>query len=1283
MPMVSAIPVALPTALTKMPNGVTHGNGTMRSKVESDEASLESSTNEDKTSRVDVSKTTESSDTNTLAVIPDHFPPFPPHFLDFLKQMRAEKALKMEPSKMSESKPVSSSHAAPALQPLQQMAEEEKVVSVNVGKRKRGSQSSDEQQTSSTQQQHHKKPRVGPYHHVVPMDKSKFGQQYPRLDEPFQEGVTSNIPSHLDKLTADPYTAGQQAYEAAISALNAQKDGHTTSLNGTKDDLQDAAAAFHAQLFQLLLHRQRPSIASSLDTLSSNGSFGKGVIDELLELSAPNLSSFLTAPPPPPAPTTTHPTATTTTAVSINVAVEMKRAKSVTPDVPSVTPGMQLESTEPTSLKRRLTISGLKDVKERDASLPPPEKPVVISLRRTSTADSAMVPSQPKKAFTVPAPEVAPSSPAEPPKPPKPAPPPVAAPKIKLRLSLSNLSAPQSRERESTPGSKSEKGKQVQERSPIGSPKTNVQVTKADRGKDKEDQGREKTKDGREKGRDKDGEKERDRERDKDGEKEHKKQKKDKKDKKDKESRKCKEEKKDKESKKEKKREKSKLGDLESLIATLSSIPEGSSTLSPSIPQSLSPLAVNSSSHGKGQNGVRSAEKSMISPMDNILPSIPSSSSHPDLRPQQTLQQQIPSSLPGHHQNAPEDIINSWGRNGATQQANPGANPPPRTGMPGAAGRIGAAVPGTARGVPPGTAFRPGTGMRGMGGGFGLQVVDRPMTQQGLGGVKMTSQGPGRVVQDKTYFQAELRQKINLLWGEIAKLNNEAEQIQKENSNYSTFERRADALAEELKDLQGQLGDLNTLVDKLHTDADLEDLERACEQSKAKKQRQSQVLDEVFALRQQKDNLVRELERTIEAERQKAEAHINELPPAKRSQYLKWKEENQSLQTETETQQAEHARLLRSLNEIQAELRQDNLKQRAMVLHEKLSQAKSTKQELEDALKALELEPGPQERAQLLEKVRQHNVYRNWQRFIVTRNSIISTLITSASLKIKKDGQEVSTMERQISELEDKSRRLKDQLAHLETETEPQQHSEKNAKYEELVKRDKDMQAFIDVFDDKKRDAVERNTATERNIVALLEKIQALAKADQSSLHGKRRDSKVGSGKDLKSSENSFESLVQERDRRMQDLEKVTQLETKIQTELKALKEKSANLTSDLKKVANIAEVKKDVESSKKKNAADREVLRNQRDTLRQLVSMLSSKYDAKRSQLGENETYSQLTNLEQRLRQHEETNFSLKDFINAKSAESDYKPVAADVASLVVEINQQLIKLMSMPPAR
>nr|KAJ3414893.1 Intraflagellar transport protein 74 [Polyrhizophydium stewartii] len=538
----------------------------------------------------------------------------------------------------------------------------------------------------------------------------------------------------------------------------------------------------------------------------------------------------------------------------------------------------------------------------------------------------------------------------------------------------------------------------------------------------------------------------------------------------------------------------------------------------------------------------------------------------------------------------------------------------------------------------------------------GVNVVDRPTTQQGLGGIRPKMQGPGRQVQDVTFFQSELRQKSNLLADEIRRLALEVEQVTKENSNYATFEKRADTLAEELKELQGQLGDLNTLVDKLHTDTDLEEIERQYHQLKAKNQRESQVLDEVFMQRQQRESSIREIEKQIAEERQKAEGQINFLEPEKKAEYLRLRDENAKFVAAIEKLQEDIERQNQKAQQLQQELAQDAIKQKAVALHERLNEARDRKRELEESIKTSESESGPQEKARLLEQVKEDNL-------------------------------ETSGMERKIAELEEQLRKLREQISQADADLDPAQ-GERNAKYEELLKRDREMQAFLDSFDEKRHECLTRNQEAEHNIVELLERIKTLSKKDVSNMPSKEGFQELQGDlafkeNEMQNSENTMEALIQERDRRMQDLDKVGQLETKLNAELKHLREKILSMTEEMTKIGNIDSIKKEAEFSKRKNAAEREDLQFKRDVMRSSIQALTSRYEAKKAQLHENETYTQLGALEQRLRHHEGITFGLKDYIASKTAESDYKPLAKEVAKRMDEINAQLVKLMALPPTR
>jgi hypothetical protein len=126
-----------------------------------------------------------------------------------------------------------------------------------------------------------------------------------------------------------------------------------------------------------------------------------------------------------------------------------------------------------------------------------------------------------------------------------------------------------------------------------------------------------------------------------------------------------------------------------------------------------------------------------------------------------------------------------------------------------------------------GTAMRPGS-RAGLGPlNTNIQVAERPVTQQGMMGMKPVSQGPGRQIQDRSYYMGELRKRCDELQGEINKMNGEAEQYNKDNETYTKFEKKYNTLISEVRKLQGDLADLNLIADKSRNGTDPQDIDNA------------------------------------------------------------------------------------------------------------------------------------------------------------------------------------------------------------------------------------------------------------------------------------------------------------------------------------------------------------------------------------------------------------------------------------------------------------------------
>lgn len=65
-----------------------------------------------------------------------------------------------------------------------------------------------------------------------------------------------------------------------------------------------------------------------------------------------------------------------------------------------------------------------------------------------------------------------------------------------------------------------------------------------------------------------------------------------------------------------------------------------------------------------------------------------------------------------------------------------------------------------------------------------VTVMERPVTQQGISGMRPASAGPGRQVQDGTYYLGLLRNKITQITTEINKLKGDIDQCNKDNATY-------------------------------------------------------------------------------------------------------------------------------------------------------------------------------------------------------------------------------------------------------------------------------------------------------------------------------------------------------------------------------------------------------------------------------------------------------------------------------------------------------------------
>uniref|UniRef100_A0A8C7WMU1 Intraflagellar transport 74 n=1 Tax=Oryzias sinensis TaxID=183150 RepID=A0A8C7WMU1_9TELE len=590
--------------------------------------------------------------------------------------------------------------------------------------------------------------------------------------------------------------------------------------------------------------------------------------------------------------------------------------------------------------------------------------------------------------------------------------------------------------------------------------------------------------------------------------------------------------------------------------------------------------------------------------------------------------------------------------------------PPSSMGRP--PSRSGSAAPGAGRPPtavrPPLTAIRvptamvPGTsGYPGMRGGIPspgvlaapIKVTDRPVTQQGLSGMKTGIKGPQRQVLDKSYYLGLLRSKINELTTETSKLHKEIDNYNQENSVYLCYEKRAEDLAAEIKDLQGQLADHNMLVDKLNTNTEMEEIISDYSILKAQNDSEAQSIDNIFTERREREEQIKAIEEEIKKERQIADRVVQSMPAAKQEKYFSMAATNEQLLQELTVLQEKQDNLLTRVEDYEEELSHSQIKQEVVRLHEMLSVMETKRDAMEAEQKSM-CSP-KEEREKLFQQV-------------------------------KEDNQEIASMERQLAEIRERTRQTVQEIQHLEQNSEAVQ-GECQQKFKELKRKEEEIDQFIESFDEAKAEELQKQRQTQESIILLLEhcsrntlrfrQVDAVTASELKNM----QEVLVSKETDVVQSESTARGLTAESRRLQQDLEKVQQLDGKITSELSGLQEQVSSMESELHTYRDLDTLKLTGEDRKKKLLEERALLSQRRDSFTQLLEDINSKYKDLKTKLQENETHTQLANLEKKWQHLEKNNFVMKEFIASKTQESDFAPVAKNVSQQLADYNSMLIK--------
>jgi len=543
------------------------------------------------------------------------------------------------------------------------------------------------------------------------------------------------------------------------------------------------------------------------------------------------------------------------------------------------------------------------------------------------------------------------------------------------------------------------------------------------------------------------------------------------------------------------------------------------------------------------------------------------------------------------------------------------------------------------------TAYRGDVNLAGLG-GKEVKVVDRPITRGGLSGMKAGGQGPGRAIYDKSYYIGVIRQKNSELRQEIQRFQDEMDDINRNNDQYLTLEKKYEGLLKEVRSLEGELADYNLTLDKKRGDTRIEDVQATFEHIRAQNERQRQQLDDLFIERKKVEEEVAVIDAEIQAINSQSEQRLNELDPEERAAYVELQRENKSLEDEIAQKRAMLEQVNQKLTQAEAKIRTDVMKQKAHYLRDQKKSLVSKKEDLEAQTNEQNLS-FPEARERLLNRV-------------------------------KGDNADVTAAEKRIAEVKKAIENYKRQTEEMEADLREQGTDENIKKYEILYQKDQEMTQFIESFEPTKQVEVAQTKTLQESIVSLLESSsEYLERKDNlpsfSQVQEMKQEYDLKTGL-IRNDAMTAERLKVEYEKAREDLEKMKTLDVKLVEEIKGMNEKLTFMQNELRtKLNSVENMKANAEADIARSRLMNEALQAKKEALIQVHRSLSMKESAKASQLAENKYHKELMELEQKMSMNEQNLFSLRSFIESKSSETNYEPISADCKSLLLEINAVL----------
>jgi len=228
------------------------------------------------------------------------------------------------------------------------------------------------------------------------------------------------------------------------------------------------------------------------------------------------------------------------------------------------------------------------------------------------------------------------------------------------------------------------------------------------------------------------------------------------------------------------------------------------------------------------------------------------------------------------------------------------------------------------------------------------------MTKQGLSrmGTAGVKSSYGRVIQDESYFVGALRRKNSELQAEISNIRAEIKKLSRDHDQYQSYEKRAKGLSGQIKEMQGELADLNMLEDQVQQHVSIDEVLADADEMKSQNDEMSRENDALFSDRTKVEELVKQTQAQVAEEKGKADRLVEELDPEKRDIYFKLTGETDEMQATIGSMQDELGSFEQQIADCEGELSRNPIKREAVNLHKTIADRKEKRDKLKTDMEA-------------------------------------------------------------------------------------------------------------------------------------------------------------------------------------------------------------------------------------------------------------------------------------------------------------------------------------------